>query len=194
MDRLISLLAALVGLIALAGAILVELHGSMERQAISSELAAIKVSLADLQQRPVVQDTAEEDNGVIDALLALQSRIATLENGAKAAQVISPLPQDAPSATGASAITADGPTTDGPTTDCIPIGTRFMATTGDETAICKTNVVVKVSDVTDGTAFIDEAGPVAVGAFGRLGFGGCTIMVFSADVASGFAEMRVTCQ
>lgn len=35
---------------------------------------------------------------------------------------------------------------------------------------------------------------VWAGGFGKLGFGGCTVMVFTADLASGYAEMRVSCQ
>ena len=190
MDRLISLLAALVGLIALAAAVLVEIHGQNERLAIVGELAAIKAELATLAAKPAAA-AAEmpRSDGTLEALLALQNRVKTLEDQA-AQPVIAPDPASAPAAAGAaSAITADGPTK-----DCIPLGTRFMASQGDETAICKTAVKVMVSEVGDGTAIIDGAGPIVAGGFAKLGFNGCTVMVFSSDTASGFAELRVSCQ
>ena len=81
---------------------------------------------------------------------------------------------------------------DGPTKDCIPIGTRFMATSGDNFPICKTKVVVKVASVSDGFATVGGAGDISAGASGTLAKG-CNIMVFSAD-STGYAEMRVTCQ
>lgn len=191
MDRLIALLAALVGLIALAGAILVQLNGQNERAAIAASLAALDARVAALSasmgKLEIPAPAPATDTGFAEALLALQDRIAKLEDAAKAEPV--PAPAVAAPAPANSAITANGPTT-----DCIPLGTRFVATAGDETAICKTDVVVKVTDVTDGFATIDSAGPVAAGGFGKLGFGGCTVMVFSADLASGYAEMRVSCQ
>ena len=81
---------------------------------------------------------------------------------------------------------------DGPTTDCIPLGTRFMAQAGDSFPICKTSVVVEVSAITESSALITGAGPVAAGGFANLPAQGCTVMVFSADL-TGFAEMRVSC-
>lgn len=189
MDRLIALLAALVGLIALAGAILVQLNGQNERVAIAASLAALDAKVTALSAGISTLDVPAPvaDTGFAEALLALQDRIARLEEASKAEPV--PAPVAAAPTPANSAITADGPTT-----DCIPLGTRFVATAGDETAICKTDVVVKVTDVTDGFATIDSAGPVAAGGFGKLGFGGCTVMVFSADLASGYAEMRVSCE
>jgi hypothetical protein len=194
MDRLISLLAALVGLIALAAAVLVEIHGQTERKAIVAELAAIRGDLETIKAQPVqvVQAPQPNNDGTVEALMALQQRIKTLEaQVAEQATVATAAASSvAPLATGAaSAITADGPTT-----DCIPIGTRFMAAAGDDTKICRTDVVVHVSDVGDGTAIVDGAGPIAAGGFGKLGFNGCTVMVFSSDIASGYAELRVSCQ
>jgi hypothetical protein len=193
MDRLISLLAALVGLIALAAAVLVEIHGQTERKAIVAELAAIRTSIDALQKTPapVIQAPQPNNDGTIAALLALQERVKSLEDKAvQEATTAATAPSVTPLGNGASsAITADGPTT-----DCIPIGTRFMAAAGDDTAICRTDVVVRVSEVGDGTAIVEGAGPIAAGGFGKLGFGGCTVMVFSSDTASGYAELRVSCQ
>jgi hypothetical protein len=52
--------------------------------------------------------------------------------------------------------------------------------------------VVKVAAVNDGLATINGAGDVAQGGIGTLEKG-CNISVFSADITSGYAEMRVTC-
>ena len=81
---------------------------------------------------------------------------------------------------------------DGPTKDCIPLGTRFMGAAGDSFPICKTKLVVKVAAVNDGIATINGAGDVAQGGIGTLEKG-CNVSVFSADITSGYAEMRVTC-
>ena len=214
MDRLIALLAALVGLIALGGALLV--HNSatavMERQA--SEIAQLKASLTLInQQQPATSSQSESkpsagDDGTEDALLALQSRIVTLENTimtqaselAETREALASLPPVSSPAAQV-AITSEQPSSsdapaalsaDGPTTDCIPLGTRFMAQAGDSFPICKTKVVVEVSAVTETSALITGAGPIAAGGFANLPAQGCTLMVFSADT-SGFAEMRVSC-
>lgn len=215
MDRLIALLAALVGLIALGGALLV--HNSatavMERQA--AEVAQLKASLDLINQRVAVsspprESTAakEQSDGTSEALLALQNRIVTLENttrvqASELAEAREALANAAavPSSAVQVAITSEQPASsdapaalsaDGPTTDCIPLGTRFMAQAGDSFPICKTKVVVEVSGVTETSALVTGAGPIAAGGFANLPTQGCTIMVFSADT-SGFAEMRVSC-
>ncbi len=51
MDRVISLLAALVGLIALGGAILVHTNGDMQRNEMASQIAQLKVSVDLLTQQ-----------------------------------------------------------------------------------------------------------------------------------------------
>jgi len=215
MDRLIALLAALVGLIALGGALLV--HNSatavMERQA--AEMAELKASLTLINQqqpaaispRPESAPSQPEDDGTAEALLALQNRIVTLENTtrsqaselAEARSAIASAPVPAPVTEVAIAseqpASSDAPAAlaaDGPTKDCIPLGTRFMAQAGDSFPICKTRVVVEVSAVTETSALVTGAGPVAAGGFANLPAQGCTVMVFSADI-SGFAEMRVSC-
>src|SRR3954447_17018601 len=88
MDRVISLLAALVGLIALGGAILVHTNADTQRREMATEIAQLKTSIALTGgQSPVaavptaspVQTKPASDDGVADALLALQDRIAVLE-------------------------------------------------------------------------------------------------------------------
>jgi hypothetical protein len=213
MDRLIALLAALVGLIALGGALLVHNAATIAQQRQATEIAELKTSLSMLTQAPsgstpTPVTSTPADDGTAEALLALQSRIVTLEQktrdqaseleAARTALANIPAPTTTPS-TGIAAIEqptqSAAPaalTADGPTTDCIPLGTRFMAAAGDSFPICKTKAVVTVSSVADGSAIVEGAGPVAAGGFGNLPAPGCTIMVFTADT-SGYAEMRVTC-
>ena len=262
MDRVISLLAALVGLIALGGAILVHTNGDAQRNQMAAEIAQLKLSvgLITQQQRPaagsqpaissteMVPSAAEAPSSaaviepapssevpivtvassgeppselqlppslaasssqeaipaVTTDMTALLARIAQLEKTTQdqasqleeARSKLSALP----SGEAAAQVAASSPSSsampaalavDGPTTDCIPLGTRFMGTTGDKFPICKTKLVVKVAAVTDGLATIAGPGDIAPGAFGALDKG-CSVMVFSADT-SGYAEMRVTC-
>ena len=154
-----------------------------------------------------IADTA----GGIISLRALERRIASLESTASAqatelaaaratldarADIMSSAPEPATEVAEAeqpkSSATPAALTADGPTKDCIPLGTRFMSQTGDSFPICKTSVVVNVSSVSEGTAIVEGAGPVAAGGFANLPVQGCTVMVFTAD-AAGFAEMRVSC-
>jgi hypothetical protein len=199
MDRLIALLAAMVALIGLGGALLVHNNATavMTRQA--AEIAQLKASLTLINQRSTTRPSSEPpaDDGTADALLALQTRIVSLEQAA-AAQAAAPEAAAVAPATEIAATqpdSSDSPAAlsdDGPTTDCIPLGTRFMAQSGDSFPICKTKVVVEISQVTDGSALVAGAGPVAAGGFASLPQQGCTIMVFTADI-TGFAEMRVSC-
>jgi hypothetical protein len=255
MDRVISLLAALVGLIALGGAILVHTNADAQRQQMATEIAQLKASVSLLGnntnasaaqataatvQSPSMPATAPSaqpsitaspavdaskpaaEPGVDDALLALQARVTSLEQltrdqsseletaraqvsslEATPAQVatagvpsVTPLaPAPNGSAASASSMPPGTPAAvvaDGPTKDCIPLGTRFMGAAGDSFPICKTKLVVKVAAVNDGLATINGAGDVAQGGIGTLEKG-CNISVFSADISSGYAEMRVTC-
>jgi len=255
MDRVISLLAALVGLIALGGAILVHTNADAQRQQMATEIAQLKASVSLLGnntnasaaqataatvQSPSMPATAPSaqpsitaspavdaskpaaEPGVDDALLALQARVTSLEQltrdqsseletaraqvsslEATPAQVatagvpsVTPL---APASNGSAASASSMPpgtpaavVADGPTKDCIPLGTRFMGAAGDSFPICKTKLVVKVAAVNVGLATINGAGDVAQGGIGTLEKG-CNISVFSADISSGYAEMRVTC-
>ena len=283
MDRVISLLAALVGLIALGGAILVHTNGDTQRSEMAAQIAQLKVSVDLLTQQtaggrtvptpaqasipsaeppiseyvaaeapsssqapsssassslppppplvapsassaprpappisseqpaasseqPIAAPSSAEADGQTADVKALQDRIASLEQTMAAqasqleaakAQSTAPGPTSAPDNEVAAIAPANGVTpaavdAAGPTKDCIPIGTRFMATTGDNFPICKTKVVVKVAAVSDGFATITGVGDVAAGATGSLPKG-CNVMVFSAD-DSGYAELRVSCQ
>ncbi len=217
MDRLIALLAALVGLIALGGALLVHNSATAVMQRQATEIAALQDTVksaptgtfAPVQATPA--PTAEPDSRTAETVAALERRIASLEQTASNQATELAAARAALDARAALPASTPGPVTevaaaepppssanpaayspDGPTSDCIPLGTRFMAQSGDSFPICKTTAVVSVSAVSEGSAIVEGAGAVAAGGFANLGVQGCTIMVFTADV-SGFAEMRVSC-
>lgn len=214
MDRLIALLAALVGLIALGGALLVHNSATATMQRQATEIAALKESLKGSGSVPAqtaapAAVSSESDTKTAESITALESRVASLEKtsstqGIELAAARAALDARADIASSAPATeiaTAEQPASsatpaafseDGPTTDCIPLGTRFMAQSGDSFPICKTSAVVNVSAVSDGSAIVEGAGAVAAGGFANLPVQGCTVMVFTAD-SSGFAEMRVSC-
>ena len=97
------------------------------------------------------------------------------------------------SSASSSALASSSPAESGPLADCIPTGTRFVGKPGDSFAICKTPIVVKIAAVSDGIATVAGVGPIEAGSFGDFPGKGCSVMVFSAD-ATGFADLRVTCQ
>ena len=221
MDRVISLLAALVGLIALAGAVLVATNGDLERRELATQIAQLKTGMALSNQRapdatpsstlaPAIDDMASSIKQLEARIGTLEATIASQASALAAAPAPSSAPVAAPSSASASAdensvamlqpsempSQAANPaalSADGPTKDCIPLGTRFMAKAGDNFPICKTKVVVKVAGVSDGLATLIGAGDIAAGATVPLSVAGCQAMVISADL-SGYAELRVTCQ
>ncbi len=190
-DRLIPFLAAIVGLIALAGAAAVQLSTDAKTAAVSAALAELQASVDELGQRSV-EVAAPIDDGTAEGLLALQDRMNRLEGewGAqKAALALAP-------AAAAAADTAAGATAeidpDLPTTDCIPLGTRFMVIPNETYPLCQSRAVVRTGPITADTVFVEGPGSVVETGFGSLPGTSCTIMVFSADEA-GFGEVRVTC-
>lgn len=202
-DRAIPFLAAFVGLVALAAAVLVQLNANARSAAVLDEIAAVRDevrALADQVAASGSERPPAEDSGVIDAMLALQNRMDALEERMGALEsewAARPAEATAPAATAAESgfASADGSTDidpDWPTDDCIPIGTRFMASVGDELAICQSPVVISVSAVTDDNVLVEDTGLVTETAFKTIPGSNCRLMVFSAD-AAGFAEMRVSC-
>jgi hypothetical protein len=69
MDRVISLLAALVGLIALGGAILVHVHGDAQRNELAAQIAGLKASIAS----PTLAPRAATPEALATAALASSS-------------------------------------------------------------------------------------------------------------------------
>lgn len=190
-DRLIPFLAAVVGLVALAGAVAVQLNADAKTSAVTAAMADLRASVDQLSKR-TDELGAVADNGTAAGLLALQDRMVKLEGewtNQQAAAAATPAPlafgQAAPAATA-----AIDPNL--PTTDCIPLGTRFMVTPNESYPICQSTTVVKVGMITADTVSIEGVGQVVATGFGNIIGTKCTAMVLSAD-AAGFAEMRVTC-
>lgn len=189
MNRVIPFLAAFVGLLALAGAVLVQMQGTAERGRLAEEIAGLRSSLEQLS-RQTGELAAAADDGTAEGLLALQDRMDRMETEWGAAS-------DAAAAGPAAGMASDNAsrTVDPswPTEDCIPTGTRFVAMAGEPIPICETPVVISVSAITDETVLVDGAGTIVENGVGVLPGTGCSVTAFSADI-QGFAELRVTCQ
>lgn len=201
MDRIVPFLAALVGLVALAGAVLVQLTADARNQHVVEQLQELRLAVDFLTQRAdalaaadqSLADGAGVDDGAAEALLALQDRIIALETELQARPAVAVADSET---TGAFSATAGGDPTavdpSWPTEDCIPLGTRFIASTGDSMAICQTPVVVKVSAISGDNVMIDGTGVITETAFKPIPGTNCRVTVLSAD-AEGFAELRVSC-
>jgi hypothetical protein len=206
MDRVLSILALLVGVGAIGVALFVQIDTKRRVDAGAAEIAALHAAVADATEsadaalralspegerapEPAVM-TEPDEQSTAAAILALQLRMAALEEAMEAAP-----PAAGAEAASANPENAEAPVTGmtGPTDDCIPAGTRFMAQTGDSYPICETPVVINVTSVTADMVQV-EGLPTAVEAMAiAIPETPCTLMVFSADV-EGFAEMRVACQ
>ncbi|WEK04635.1 MAG: hypothetical protein P0Y65_21070 [Candidatus Devosia phytovorans] len=77
--------------------------------------------------------------------------------------------------------------------DCLPTGTRFMVTRGDVYPVCGATGTVEISGVDSG--FVTLADGTVIAAGGNIALPGsrCMIGVVTADAASGYAEVRLTC-
>jgi hypothetical protein len=124
------------------------------------------------------------DDGSIDAILALQDRLAKLEERGILPEGPGLLQ------TGEQQAIAAG--LEGPAVDSIPLGTRFMTQIGDKFPICHTPIVVEVTAITADTATIHNAGTVVENGTNAFEGTPCQVTVLSADV-EGFSEMRVSC-
>ncbi len=190
-DRVIPFLAALIGLIALAGAVLVQLNVQQRDELVAQELAAIRTAIDDLSRQAEALGAAVDD-GTADGLLALQDRMNTLEeaweNQPAAAAAVSGAALDAG---------ADNPSRvidpAWPTEDCIPTNTRFIAMAGESYPICQSPAVLRLSAITADSVVVEGGGVISTLGSGALPGTSCTAMVLSAD-AEGFAELRITCQ
>lgn len=201
MDRIVPFLAALVGLVALAGSVLVQATADARNQRIAEQLQELRLAVDFLTQRADALAAADQElaegagagDGAAEALLALQDRISALEAELQARPAVAVADSET---TGAFSATPDGSPAavdpSWPTQDCIPLGTRFIATTGDSMAICQTPVVVKVSAISGDNVMVDGTGVITETAFKPIPGTNCRLTVLSAD-AEGFAELRVSC-
>jgi hypothetical protein len=189
---LVPSLAALVGLLALGGAVIVDQSGRERDAQLRDEIAELREALQLSSQIIVRNGPAAAAEAARAALAAEQAssdeRLNALETQLSSlGETLAALPAGGVSAAAGPAIALEGPTE-----DCIPLQTRFMVTAGDNYAICNTPVVVDVVDVTGNSVILEGVEPIYAGGFTRLGIANCTAMVFSAGV-EGFAEMRIAC-
>lgn len=190
-DRLIPFLAAVVGLVALAGAVAVQLNTDAKTRAVTEAVVALQASVDALGKRADTLATPADD-GTAAGLLALQDRMVKLEADWTTQQAAAAAAPVAPGALAPASTTTAEVDPSLPTTDCIPLGTRFMVTPGESYPICQSKAVVRTGLITGDTVSIEGTGQVVETGFGNIAGTSCTIMVFSADEA-GFAEVRVTC-
>jgi hypothetical protein len=202
-ERTVPYLAALVGLVGLAAAVVAELDATARTRDASVSSGALQAAIDSVGQR-ADRLAATADDGTVEALLALQTRIAKLETDARAAAAAAPVMAEAPAEAapiepaGVADLTAPAEPAAKPidpklpTTDCIPLGTRFMATPNESYPICQSKTVVKVGAIGADSVSVQGAGEIVETGFATIVGSKCTVMVFSADL-EGFAEMRVTC-
>lgn len=194
-DRLIPFLAALVGLVALAGSVVVQANVTAQTQAVRAEIAATRQAMDMVVQRTenlsTRLDSAGEpaNDGTAEALLALQDRMVKLEEAAKAA----PLGTPDPLVPGDAAAAQRPIDPDLPTDDCIPQGTRFMVATGDGFPICQSRVVIEAAAISAEMVALDNGVTLVPGTPSPLPGGECTASLLNTD-AAGFAELRVDCR
>lgn len=190
-DRVIPFLAAGVGLIALAGAVLVQMNGDARSKALVSEIAELRSMVEQIGVRTEALADAQDD-GTAEGLLALQDRMVGLETQVAAAVAAAPLAADLQAGSGAATAAAVEIDPNLPTTDCIPLGTRFVALPDESYPMCQSTTILKVGAITGDTVVVEGVGPIVETGFGKIVGTECTVMVFSADI-EGFAEMRVNC-
>ena len=191
MNRIIPFLAALVGLVALAGAVRVQVNVTGQNDTIRAEIAEARQELRLVVQRTENFSTrldavgeAGGSDGTAEALLALQDRLVKLEQAAGGVSA----------ATTAAPATSTAPVDPSlPVSDCIPQGTRFMVTVGDSFPICQSTIVVTASAISADMTALDNGVTLVMGTPAPLPGGGCTASLLSSD-AAGFAELRVDCR
>lgn len=195
-DRVIPFLAAGVGLIALAGAVVVQLNADARSRVLLAEIAELRGVVEQIGVRTEALARAQDD-GTAAGLLALQDRMVGLEaqvTGALSTASTSTADELAlrPGAGAATETAAAEIDPNLPTSDCIPLGTRFVALPDESYPLCQSATVLKVGAITGDSVLVEGVGPIVETGFGKIVGTECTVMVFSADV-EGFAEMRVNC-
>lgn len=196
MSRVLSVLSLLLALAGLGAAYLVWTDYQGELRRVSSELAQMKVSVQLLAQRPVAtQASAPEPAAADDAnartIQDLSTRVAALEEAAKAPAVASTAPVSEDATALAALPPAEG-AAEPESGDCIPQGTRFVLTPGDAFKICGVTASLTLDEVGEGVAEIAGVGPLLQGSMGKLNGSTCTVALLSTMV-DGFAEIRVSC-
>lgn len=188
MQRFLLLVTYFVGMAALVLAGILGYEGYRESRRLNAEIASLKAEIQQLAGtaqalEPIAESNLNTGDGEI---AALKNRIAILEeawrNGVPSTGALPPLqPEGA------------GDTATAPSGDCIPMGTRFLATIGQTFAICGTEATVEVSSIGASDIVLGATGTVPVGGQREIEGTNCVVAGLTADQANGFAELRVTC-
>jgi hypothetical protein len=187
-SRLFIFVVGLVAVAAIAATAWVYAETQRDIVRISTDIAQIKLSL-ELYGRQSPGDAAPAASS--DQLLDLSNRIAILEQNWRDQP---PSSADADTSR-VPALPADGAATGGPQSDCMPAGTRFLASAGDSYPICGTPGVVDVTTVEASHVTFTDGTIVPAGGSAILKGTNCTLAVVSsgADGMTGYAELRVGC-
>jgi hypothetical protein len=188
LGNILSFVVGLVGVAALAATGWVYTETQRDVVRISTDIAQIRLSLELYgRQQPAAAAAATGDEELLD----LSNRLAILEQswrGAASGQTpatLPPLPGEGEPATDTAASGGD----------CLPPGTRFMVTAGDNYAVCGTTGSVQISSVDNGFLTLGDGTVIAQG--GTIGLPGtqCMIGMLPSDggAISGFAEIRIVC-
>ncbi|MCY1550269.1 hypothetical protein D9M68_865100 [compost metagenome] len=175
----------LIGVVALGTSAWVFTETQRDINRLSTDIAQFRLSLELFGRQQGTPSGTDEAS-----LQDLSNRLAILEDSWRTA----PAPVAATAATPApTAPVADGPAPNAG--DCLPTGTRFLVTAGDNYPVCGVEGTVAIGSVDNG--FISLADGTVIAAGGNIGLPGtaCMIGVVSAgeDAMTGYAEIRVTC-
>ena len=189
-QRWLSFVAGLVAVGAIASSAWVYSDTQREIRRMASDIAQIRVSLELFNQQLAGAPVAAEGN---EDLADLANRLAILEESWRDQSMASPAPgtlpplPDAAPAAGAAAADANG--------DCMPPGTRFLVTGGDNYPICGNGAEVNIAAVEAGYVALADGTTIPNGGNALLRGTTCTVGVVSsgADGMTGYAELRVNC-
>lgn len=188
--NILSFVVGLVGVAALGATAWVYTETQREIVRVSTDIAQIRLSLELYGQRATgAAPTASSADGLLD----LSNRLAILEQSWRGAAPANPAPASALPALPGETVPATGAVATGG--DCLPTGTRFMVSAGDNYAVCGTTGSVAIAGVDDGFITLGDGTVIAQG--GTVGLPGtqCMVGLMPSDGGgiSGFAEIRVTC-
>lgn len=188
MNRIIVVIAALsilFGLGAIMTSAWVYSEAQRDLRQLATDVAQLRVGL-ELFAR---QQTAAPDVGEVYA------RLMEVEQSVR--EALASAPQGAGTGAGTTPALPSiglGPSaqSDG---DCLPLGTRFLVTTGDRYPVCGTQGVVEILSVGALDIALGDGSAVAIGGSTTLANTSCTLSVLTAneDGMSGYGEIRVNC-
>jgi len=187
LTNLLSFVVGLVGVAALGASAWVYVETQRDVARLSTAIAELRIGMelfGRQQGTPSGTDAA--------SLLDLSNRLSILEEtwrdgtpSASAEPAI--LPATALPATPGATAASDG--------DCLPTGTRFLVSAGDNYPVCGIAATVDIGAVDNGFISLGDGTVIAAG--GNIGLPGtaCMLGVVSAgeDGMTGFAEIRVSC-